>query len=1592
MRLLCHCGQFARELQPKPSKSSARSPHLPPARPPHQSSHTNPLLSSPVAAQFNARHSIQYVVRGEQTQLKCQAKGDWPIALHWFRNRNRLEPINLQESAAPAGLRSVLSSSSASLLLKADSGQPLASSLLAEAQARAQGLPSSKSVLERLNAPARGQTLGARDDQGRQAQQPVQQQQQQGGLLMQRYSLASVEFALNQANLEAATLEKLPSHHEQSGAGQSSSSSSNNNHNYNNVIQNNEPNLQQPIVIQVNSVLSISQVERQDTSTFKCFAANYYGFDERTIQLIVQEIPDKIEELSVLEVSSRSITLAWLVPFDGNAPITSYLVQHKWAQAAQPAAPGQQQALVPSASNPSLPPEALSPLGWFNLTLPANRGGALMEANYSLISTNQPLTGSASSILPSATSGHSLSQASPTAALTPSGGKSLARVTISSLKPMTSYWFRVAAENKLGLAQMSTLLEGSTVEEAPGAAPGKLRATAQSSSSILVSWTRLSEGEVFGPVHGYYVAYRPLQADSAGSDTAGANKSSPLTESGQQAVTNIYKTIQHDDKLTKFDALLTGLKRSTKYMISVQAFNARGTGPSTEAIVVRTLEMDPPRQVKLFVKQSTNCSIELEWRPLSQAAAMQQFLLQQRPLNTSSNQGAKSSSILPLAMPLEQSRVAHSDDPPVRRHQQQQQQADTADVVEYYSLYKAELNERPQWQEVRLPGHASGHLVENLACGTRYQFYMMGVNKIGVGDQSDILDTKTAGGLPLAPERQLTFDVINTTCYVIRLDHWQDNGCPLREFNVRFKPEGAREWKQLAHFDFGASDLGNQKLRFDENKRVMRRRELNIGENNSTKAWHLLPFRSEDLAPLGKRRTKRFAQIDKEDSYTFPMEDDESLFDYSVAESSLANSDSSSLGDLSSLDYVVESSIGDSGSSGQTNSSLTQSPEQDKQLISLLRDSMLPTFETGEMTQAQLYQPKGTESGDSLAQRWEASNLVENPNPDSRTFASRAAAYGSEQQVDNEQGSSRTTLAARSSSPSSQDWRRVRLCNLAENIHYVIQIEAINSVGETEAELRLLTSQEGLEYDQEIKRQVVGRLGGDRMAQSVAMSDRLSLFALNQWPVLVPITLTITLMTVIVIAALLLKRSNQAGSSSTATTTTTSSTHHCQNYLDRNNIGHHGGTFRKGAPSAMTEVTVGSDHAPESQLMDSYALGDSKLVENFHPPNGLMPIYQSQKSTLNETAYGIGCLNQRYGGGFVASNANDTNGSSSSPATTAQTVSVNSSSGIPGTHFNMQVYKRPDNQSDGHLRGRSVYLCTASKDDTFVPEPQEQAVFYGMATNSLQKQPDRTSHYQQEEPLESHVNNYSINQHLFQQQNDLYQPVQLDQSRLSEIGMDQSNGKQLDSCFLTLVEEVARANEAISQQQAKLSVQTANKQQDLSGPNCLLAHCNQYDCSTNKFQTNVDQPNQATNYASVNILNTGEVSKQVGEQGDSRTANGPMFDQEYATIRRTFPTAFRYLTLQQNSHRHQDNPTCSSHFRSQLSQQNATVCNQRHSLDDEVVLVQQLNKQHEASAYQGELGPNSAHFASTNLAALNLLTTNPATLAQQTESSLEDNR
>lgn len=166
---------------------------------------------------------------------------------------------------------------------------------------------------------------------------------------------------------------------------------------------------------------------------------------------------------------------------------------------------------------------------------------------------------------------------------------------VGSLKPATSYHFRIFAENSLGRSVSSDILHVQTDSEIPGGAPRKVHVEALGPTQLLVTWRAPDREHWNGEILGYAIGY---QRSSGNAPDEKYNYSRMGTSGGDG--TNEFR--------------LTGLEKYTAYSVSVLAFNSKGDGPGSKPILGHTLEDVPSRAPqKVFCSALTAQNVQINW-------------------------------------------------------------------------------------------------------------------------------------------------------------------------------------------------------------------------------------------------------------------------------------------------------------------------------------------------------------------------------------------------------------------------------------------------------------------------------------------------------------------------------------------------------------------------------------------------------------------------------------------------------------------------------------------------------------------------------------------------------------------------------------------------------------------------------------------------------------------------------------------------------------------------------------------------------------------------------------------------------------------
>lgn len=509
------------------------------------------------------------------------------------------------------------------------------------------------------------------------------------------------------------------------------------------------------------------------------------------------EPPDSVIELSASSVSSRTASISWRPPYDGNNPISLYTIE--WQQIGDVNPKQQQQQQHHSHQSVS-----------------------------SLVDTKQ-----------------SLSVQQP-------------GVTLTQLQPLCSYEIRVRAHNSLGSSSIdsATPLYITTSDEPPAYPPTGLVVAPVSSSSLRVSWRPAANlrlppdlplqsqlptsqhtsdqhrnNKIPAAVRGYYLGYKISNSSDVLMYKTVTNEEL-ASMSRQQSSAAVANSSLHDTNQKELvSALLDGLQRSTKYSIVVQAFNSAGAGPQSDSIEAQTLADDPPPQPQLRVGLVTFASIELlasfDFKPelnQNRAAIEKQFFDQEdhkqnllidktqisatidkikifykslNPIHDNINVNEDAANVMnmnDLSSWNEKilSPVSHKI---VSTYNTDQTKLEFAIIDKLKSSDRLDVqNNQIDVKDFNWTKNISldtrklvlSFVLDKLDCGTHYQIYMRAYNSIGPGLSSSILRTKTRGSAPIAPTKS-NFLNINSTFVQLNFESWLDNGCQLNYFVINYK-------------------------------------------------------------------------------------------------------------------------------------------------------------------------------------------------------------------------------------------------------------------------------------------------------------------------------------------------------------------------------------------------------------------------------------------------------------------------------------------------------------------------------------------------------------------------------------------------------------------------------------------------------------------------------------------------------------------------------------------------------------------------------------------------------------------------------------
>ncbi|XP_022237469.1 Down syndrome cell adhesion molecule-like protein Dscam2 [Limulus polyphemus] len=365
------------------------------------------------------------------------------------------------------------------------------------------------------------------------------------------------------------------------------------------------------------STLTITKALRQDSHLYSCFASNKFGEDETNIQLIVQEPPDPPWNLTVLNVTSRTVTFHWLNGFSGNSQILRQLVQYKlltdfWLDSVM-------QLIIPGLGSTATL-QNLQPVTTYNIRVIAENSlgpsepsnvinittqeeapsGAPIEVNvYSAGSQSLKVMWKppAKDLQHGVITGYNIgfrktNKDEPyqirdvTTVTSASEGVGWQTTYLTNLDRLTTYSVVIQAYNKAGLGPRSKEVTASTLETAPPTSP-VISISKVTSSSAVFQWKR-------DPKDKSIVSEYVFQYKTNGSEWRK----------------------QHLDGSTN-SVTLNNLQCGSKYEAYLTASNSLGTGEPSQTIHFRTKEaapVSPPKDTFLKIHGTSVTLLLTNWQ------------------------------------------------------------------------------------------------------------------------------------------------------------------------------------------------------------------------------------------------------------------------------------------------------------------------------------------------------------------------------------------------------------------------------------------------------------------------------------------------------------------------------------------------------------------------------------------------------------------------------------------------------------------------------------------------------------------------------------------------------------------------------------------------------------------------------------------------------------------------------------------------------------------------------------------------------------------------------------------------------------------
>ncbi|CAH1965461.1 unnamed protein product [Acanthoscelides obtectus] len=378
----------------------------------------------------------------------------------------------------------------------------------------------------------------------------------------------------------------------------------------------------QPLAEGMVSELTIPRASRADSAIFTCRASNAFGSDQMLVKLVVQEAPESPADVRVGAQQSREVKLTWTAPYDGNSPITSYVVQFKMANEAWTNQP--MKVTVPG-SQTTTTLQNLHPAQVYQIRILAENRLGLSEPSQTVqINTMEEVpSGAPVDIRAEAKSSTELvvtweppprdtwngnllgyhvgyrkytdhdsntvddNYIFKTVEVRPHyGGEAI----LQALEKFTTYSIIVQAYNSRGSGPGSEPVTARTLEDVPTLPPENVQCSVLNAQSLHISWEPPPIEGQNGIIQGYKVTYHSVGEWYDNEDQ-------------QTKIVNQMRTT------------ISGLRKYTNYSMTVLAYTASGDGVRSPPVYCQTEEDVPSAPAAIKAVLSAPNKILVSWLP-----------------------------------------------------------------------------------------------------------------------------------------------------------------------------------------------------------------------------------------------------------------------------------------------------------------------------------------------------------------------------------------------------------------------------------------------------------------------------------------------------------------------------------------------------------------------------------------------------------------------------------------------------------------------------------------------------------------------------------------------------------------------------------------------------------------------------------------------------------------------------------------------------------------------------------------------------------------------------------------------------------------